>query len=91
MSPFGVILDLPNELNRFRLVAPLARVINRDDRLDRDRDHILLGLNEPCPLDPFSGMRMALASIKEVNSHQFGDATLTQIRPNSLEFSAIGQ
>src|SRR5262249_50236168 len=54
-SPFGVFLDLTKELNRFRLVARLAGVIDRDDHLDLDRNHILLGLNQAGPLDSLSG------------------------------------
>src|SRR5579859_5018432 len=54
-SSLGVLLDLPQELNRFRFVARLTRVIDRDDHLDLYRNHILLGLNQPCPLNPLSG------------------------------------
>src|SRR5438445_2670677 len=36
-------------------------------------------------------MRMALASLEEVDSHQFGDTTLTQMRPNGLELTAVRQ
>jgi hypothetical protein len=53
--PLGALLDLPKELNGFRFVARLARVIDRDDHLDLHRNHILLRLNQPCPLDSLSG------------------------------------
>ncbi len=38
-----------------RFVARLTRVADRDDHLNFYCDHILLGLNETCPLDPLSG------------------------------------
>jgi hypothetical protein len=34
---------------------------------------------------------MVLASIEEVDGYQFGDATLTQVRPNGLELGAVWQ
>src|SRR5271157_2201940 len=55
VSPLGVLLDLSEELYRFRFVARLTRVIDRDDHLDFYRNHILLGLNQACPPDPLSG------------------------------------
>ena len=51
----GVLLDLPQELNGFRFVAWLARVIDRNDHLDLNRNHILLRLNQSGPLDSLSG------------------------------------
>jgi hypothetical protein len=55
VSPFGVFCDFAQKLNCFRFVARLTRVIDWDDHLDFYRNHKLLGLNQPCPLDPLSG------------------------------------
>ena len=38
---FGVLLDLPQELNRFRFIARLTRVLGWDDHLDLYRNHKL--------------------------------------------------
>src|SRR5438445_13118486 len=37
------------------------------------------------------GIRMPLTFIEEMDGYQFRDATLTQKRPNSLEFGAVRQ
>jgi hypothetical protein len=50
-----MLLDVPKKLNDIRFVARLARVIERDDHLNIYRNHILLGLNQPGPLDSLSG------------------------------------
>src|SRR6185295_2756370 len=55
VATLGALLDLPKELNGLRFVARLARVIDRNDHLDLDRNHVLLGLNQSGPLDSLSG------------------------------------
>src|SRR5262249_12051114 len=50
-----VFLYLSKELNSFRLVAGLRRVINWNNHLDLNGNHVLLSLDEARPLDSLSG------------------------------------
>ena len=55
LAVLGPLSDFAKQLDRFGLVTRLAGIIQRNDHFHIDGHHVLVGLNQPRPLNPLSG------------------------------------